>query len=238
MKITGLSKLTLLDYPEHIACTVFTPGCNMRCPYCHNAGLVFSTSLPEIPEEEFFRFLESRRDKLEGVCITGGEPTLQPDLMDFMAKIKEMGFGVKLDTNGYNPDILKEILDRKIPDMVAMDIKNTQEKYALTTGIPADRFDIERIKRSVDLLKNSGITYEFRTTVIREFHDIDDIEGIGKWIGEVPRFFLQTFKASDDMVYMHEGEGTGFNPYTEIEMRKMLSALKKYISSAKLRGEM
>ena len=158
MQLHGLNKLTLLDFPGHLACTVFTGTCNFRCPYCHNAPLVLApNSCPSISEEEFFNFLSSRKGKLDGVCITGGEPTLQADLPEFIAKIRNLGFLVKLDTNGYRPEVLKELLDARLLDMVAMDIKNSRDFYAVTVGQNEAFFELERIEKSISLLLLSGI---------------------------------------------------------------------------------
>ncbi|MBO7336743.1 MAG: anaerobic ribonucleoside-triphosphate reductase activating protein, partial [Lachnospiraceae bacterium] len=195
MIIRGISKLTLLDFPGHIACTVFTGGCNFRCPYCHNAGLVLDApDYPEIPEDEFFDFLESRKNKLEGVCITGGEPTLNSGLPEFIKKIKQAGFNVKLDTNGYLPDVLEDLIKSGDLDMIAMDIKNSPEKYALTAGLDETHFDLEKIKRSVEMIKNSGIAYEFRTTVARPFHELSDMTRIGEWLAGPSPYFIQNYK--------------------------------------------
>ena len=172
MYISGLQKLTLLDFPGRLAATVFFGGCNVRCPFCHNASLVLSPDRCEkISEDELLSFLESRKGKLSGVCITGGEPTLYKELKGFIKKIKDMGFAVKLDTNGTSPDLLSELISEGLVDYVAMDIKNSQKKYALTVG---KEVDIEKIKRSVDILLSGKIDYEFRTTVVRELHEKED----------------------------------------------------------------
>jgi len=161
MYIKGLQKLTLLDYPEKMACTVFTAGCNFKCPFCHNASLVFNRDDDRISEDEFFGFLNKRIGVVDGVCVTGGEPTLQKDIVGFISKIKELGFLVKLDTNGYRPDVLKYLVDNKMIDYVAMDIKNCKEKYAVTAGI--DNLDISLIEESVDYLLADAVDYEFST---------------------------------------------------------------------------
>ncbi len=238
MVIHGLSKLTLLDYPEHLACTVFTGACNFRCPYCHNASLVLEPhKCPIIPEEEFFDFLKSRKGKLEGVCITGGEPTLQQDLPEFIDKIRQAGFLVKLDSNGYRPDVLKALIDRKAVDMIAMDIKNSKEKYAVTVGLPEDSFDIDNIDRSIDLIRSSGLRYEFRTTVVRELHDRSDMEKIGEWIAGDSPYFLQTYKESDDTLFKFDKTNGPFTSYTAIEMQQLLGTVRKHVPNARIRGE-
>ena len=178
MLILGLNKTTLLDYPGRVAATVFTGGCNFRCPFCHNGGLVLEPSAGDVfSEEEILAFLMKRKKILKGVCITGGEPTMQADLPEFIRKLKEIGYQVKLDTNGYAPQVLERLLDEKLLDYVAMDIKNCREKYVMTVGMSGkeDSFQINRIEQSVELLKHSGIDYEFRTTVVKELHDKQDI---------------------------------------------------------------
>jgi pyruvate formate lyase activating enzyme len=200
MQLGGYQKLTLIDYPGKIATTVFTVGCSFRCPFCHNPELVFSKSsalgypraeLLEDLEEEFFDFLKKRKGKLEGVCITGGEPTIQLDIVEFIEKIRKLGFLVKLDSNGSRPDVLKKILDAKLVDYVAMDIKNTPAKYIRTAG---SKVDIERIKLSVELLRNSRVRYEFRTTVVPGLHSEADFETIGKWLKDSPVYYLQRYR--------------------------------------------
>lgn len=246
MQLHGLSKLTLLDYPGHLACTAFTGSCNFRCPYCHNAPLVLApNSCPVIPEETFFDFLTSRRGKLDGVCITGGEPTLQTNLQEFIEKIKERGFLVKLDTNGYQPELLKKLLDANLLDMVAMDIKNCKELYAATAGIPETSFDLTRIVQSISYLLQSGITHEFRTTVVKELHGPEQMRAIGVWLADITAkttntnvlsspYYLQNFQDSGDLV---GGETTNFHPIEENVLENYISLLQPYIPNAKLRGK-
>ncbi|HBO17015.1 MAG: Ribonucleoside-triphosphate reductase, anaerobic-like protein [Candidatus Moranbacteria bacterium GW2011_GWE2_35_2-] len=194
MVLGGFEKFTMVDYPGKLATTVFTVGCSFRCPFCHNPEFVeHGTWNMEhgIIEKSFFEFLENRKGKLEAVCITGGEPTIQPDLISFIEKIKKMGFLVKLDSNGTRPDVLKKIIDRKIVDYIAMDIKNIPEKYSETAGV---KVDIERIKLSVKLIINSRIDYEFRTTVVPGFHNEKDFEKISEWIDGARAYFLQEFR--------------------------------------------
>lgn len=245
MQLHGLSKLTLLDFPGHLACTAFTGTCNFRCPYCHNAPLVLTPhSCPVITEEEFFEFLSSRKGKLDGVCITGGEPTLQDDLPEFIAKIKSLGLLVKLDTNGYQPEVLKNLLDAQLLDMVAMDIKNSRDFYAATTGIHEAYFQLERIEKSFSLLLQSGIHHEFRTTLTRELHSPEQIQGIGLWLsglaskifntGTLPSpYYLQNFKDSGNLVC---GKETSFHPVDDATLQEYISILQPYIPNAKLRG--
>lgn len=204
MIISGLQKLTLLDYPEKTACTVFTYGCNFRCPFCHNAPLVTERLTDTISEDEFFSFLKKREGILDGVCITGGEPTNQKDIIPFIKRIKEMGFKVKLDTNGYNPDVLREILSSGICDYVAMDLKNSLEKYSLTAGV---EIDCEKIRRSIRLIKDLAPECEFRTTVVDEFHTEEDIFKIAELAGKDFRLFLQQFRDSGNIIC------SGLNPW-------------------------
>lgn len=194
MKIGGYQKLTLIDYPGVIAATIFTVGCSFRCPFCHNPELVLRSHFVsglEKNEKEFFEFLEKRKGKIEGVCITGGEPTIQPDIIGFIEKIKKLGFLVKLDTNGTRPDVIKKLLDLKLLDFVAMDIKNQLKNYDKTTGSKVDK---RRIKMSVDLIMNSKIPYEFRTTVVPGIHTEEDFLEIAKWIKGAKAYYLQEYR--------------------------------------------
>ncbi len=193
MLLGGLQKLTLIDYPGHIAATVFTVGCNFRCPFCHNPELVLSMGykVSSIFEDELFKFLEDRKGKLEGVCITGGEPTIQPDIIDFIQKIKHLGYKVKLDTNGTRPDVLRNLFRKNLLDFVAMDIKSSLEEYDKTTN---SQVDIERIKLSVKLIRNSAVDYEFRTTVVPGLHKEEDFAKIGKWLAGSKKYVLQAFE--------------------------------------------
>ncbi|MBQ3708909.1 MAG: anaerobic ribonucleoside-triphosphate reductase activating protein [Clostridia bacterium] len=228
MKIHGLQKVTLLDYPEHVACTVFTAGCNLRCPFCHNAILVTDIlDTDAIPEEEFFSFLKKRRGMLDGVAVTGGEPLLQPDLRDFIEKIRDLGLAVKLDTNGCFPDRLRSLVDAHLVDYVAMDVKNVPEKYAETVGIPG--FDPAPVKESVALLLEGRVAYEFRTTVVSPFHTVGDIEGIARWIRGTKRYYLQNFVDSGHLV----GHASAVPRETLFEMRDRAAAI---IPTVALRG--
>lgn len=195
MVIGGYQKLTLIDYPGRIATTVFTVGCSFRCPFCHNPELVLShnsqSGTHSKIEKEFFEFLEKRKGKLEGVCITGGEPTIQPDIIDFIKKIKKIGYLVKLDSNGSRPDVLRSIISGKLVDFIAMDIKHSTENYKKTSGGKAD---IERIKLSVDLIMKSNISYEFRTTVVPGIHKEEDFEEISEWIKGAKSYYLQIYR--------------------------------------------
>ena len=229
MKIHGFQKLTLLDFPEKTAATVFTGGCNFRCPFCHNGDLVLApASVEEIPMEEIFATLSKRRGFLDGVCITGGEPLLNADISTFMKKIKDMGLLVKLDTNGTFPERLQELLSSGLLDYVAVDIKNSKESYAKTIGL--EKFDVSCIEKSVELLRSSDVTHEFRTTLVRELHTVEDMRKIGEWLRGTERYFLQAFKLSDNVL---DKTLTGFE---KNELEEMLLAVKEYIPNAKLRG--
>ena len=205
MLLGGLQKLTLIDYPDKVACTVFTVGCNFRCHFCYNLELVDPAFLQEknlLTEEYFFNFLSERKGILDGVCVTGGEPTVQPDLIEFIRKIKEMGFLVKLDTNGTSPNILKELLDKNLVDYVAMDIKNNLKSrngsdYEKVIGI---KVNIDDIKKSVEIIKNSGVDYEFRTTVVPGLHKEEDILAIAEEIKGAKRYYLQQFRQDEKII--------------------------------------
>ena len=230
MRLGGVQKLTLLDFPEHVACTVFTLGCNLRCPFCHNASLVVpERALPdEMPEDAFFAFLESRKKVLDGVCITGGEPLLQPDIVDFIRKIRDLGFAVKLDTNGTLPHVLKTILDEHLVDYVAMDIKNSPARYAETVGVPG--FDVRKIEESLALLRASDIPFELRTTVVAELHDDTSIQDIGVWTRGDHKYFLQSFADSGDILE------AGFSAHTPAKMREFQGFLTPNVPKTTLRG--
>lgn len=229
MNIQGLQKLTLLDYPGKVACTAFLAGCNFRCPFCHNASLV-THICPEntIPEEEVLAFLKKRRGILDGVCITGGEPLLALDLELFMEKVKAFGYLIKLDTNGSNVNRLKYLVNKNLVDYVAMDIKNVPEKYGMTIGI--EGYNPENILKSAEYLMSGAVPYEFRTTVVREFHKRDDFEGIGRWLEGARRYYLQSFTDSGDVIQ------PGLRAYTKDILEQALAIVKKYIPSAELRG--
>ena len=231
MRLGGLQKLTLLDYPGLVACTVFTVGCNMRCPFCQNASLVNRIEEENLlSEEEFFSFLKKRQGILDGVCITGGEPTLHPDLPEFIAKIKSMGYKVKLDTNGSFPDKVKALLDSGNVDFVAMDLKNTLDRYAETVGVPG--FDTSKILESIRIIRESGVEYEFRTTVVSPLHRPEDFGELAKLVEGSPRYFLQNFVDSGDLV-----AGEGMKALTEEELSEALAKAKEIIPQAKIRGE-
>ncbi len=236
MLICGIQKLTLLDYPEKIAATIFTGGCNYRCPFCHNASLVLRPAQCQpIPEEEIFDFLKKRVGKLDGVCITGGEPLLQPDLESFIRRVRDMGFLIKLDTNGAFPQRLKALLDQGLLDYVAVDIKNSPEKYPLTVGL-AD-FDPSPVFESAALLMTGKTPYEFRTTLVRGLHTSEDIAALGKAIKGAKNCFLQSFIDSGDLVgFPEEGALLPMGSFTEDEIKGFRDILSQYVENAAIRG--
>ena len=229
MYLAGLQKLTLLDFPGKVACTVFTAGCNFRCGYCHNASLVLRPGQAgHMSLEEFVAFLSKRRGILDGVCVTGGEPLLHEDLPALLSGIRELGFAVKLDTNGSDPKRLEWILTQHLVDYVAMDIKNCPDRYGETVGLKD--FDVAPIRESVSLLMNGETPYEFRTTIVEKFHDLPEIREMGAWIRGANSWFLQSFVDSGDLI---DGKTTG---HSEEKMRQLLSAAQEFIPSAALRG--
>ena len=232
MIIHGFQKMTLLDFPGRVACTLFTAACNLRCPFCHNAGLVTSIDSAErIDEEEIFAYLQKRQGILDGVCITGGEPTLQHDLADFIRRVRALGYAVKLDTNGTNPTLLKSLIDEGLVDTVAMDIKNAPAKYPLTVGLTD--YDISSIQKSIDILLKGRVDYEFRTTVVSEYHTPADIAAIARWIHGAPRYFLQPFVDSGNLIGSSDGL---LHTPDAATLDKMLSAARAIIPAAVLRG--
>lgn len=228
MLIHGLQKMTLLDYPGYVACTVFLNGCDFRCPYCHNFELVDGTAQPLMDDEEFFAFLGKRKGLLDGVCISGGEPLLHKDIEVFIRKIKEMGYKVKLDTNGYHLDMLKKLVDEGLLDYIAMDIKNSLAKYAITAGFP--NIDTSIIKKSISIIMNCGVDYEFRTTVVGGLHEIEDFEQMGSMIQNAKAYYLQQFTMRDTV----PDRGL-YSPSSE-EMEAFLKVARKHVDSALLRG--
>ena len=234
MTIKGLQKLTLLDYPGRIACTVFLGGCNFRCPFCHNGGLALGGDSDGIMSvEELLAFLDSRRGRLQAVCISGGEPTLHPDLPALIGEIRSRGFEVKLDTNGTNPEMLSLLIADGLVDYVAMDIKNSPDKYALTTGLISNsEFQISNfnaVRESAALLMQGRVDFEFRTTLVKELHSADDLEAIGKWLSGGEKYFLQTYRDEGDLLV------GGFTAFSPEETEQLLAVLKSYIPSAEIR---
>ena len=230
MNICGLQKMTLLDYPEKIAATVFTGGCNFRCPFCHNASFVLNTgNTQNISEEEFLDFLIKRKGLLDGVCVSGGEPLLQKEISKFISKIKSLGFLVKLDTNGSFPFKLKELVSNGLVDYVAMDIKNSPACYARTAGISEDV--LSSIKECVAFLLSGHVEYEFRTTVVKGFHTLEDIVAIGKWIQGAKQYYLQNCVASIDLIQ------PGLKGVEKVELAAFAEAVRIYVPPVQIRNE-
>ena len=229
MHIHGLQKLAMVDYPGKLAATVFTGGCNLRCPFCHNALLVTRLAeTPEIPEQEVLDFLASRRGLLDGVVLTGGEPLLQPDAADFLRKVRELGFAVKLDTNGCDPARLTEILNQGLVDYVAMDVKNAPARYAETVGIPG--FNPAPVEESIRLLRKSTVDYEFRTTLVRELHRPEDLDAIAAWLAGAPRYYLQNFVDSGNLI------GRGYHGFTAEQLQGLAERVRPFFGAVELRG--
>jgi len=229
MQIHGLNKTTLLDYPEHLAATIFTGGCNFRCPFCHNKSLVLSPNLqPTLSDDSVMDFLKKRQGILAGVCITGGEPTLQQDLFSFLEKIKQLGYLIKLDTNGYRPEVLKNLVANNLIDYVALDIKSSLTEYHKIACV--NPFQISLIKESVSFLMSGNIDYEFRTTIVKELHSIDTISDISDWISGCKAYFLQNFEESDEVITQ------GFHSHNRETLESFISLLQEKIPSATLRG--
>lgn len=229
MNFCGMNKTTLLDYPGHVAATLFTGGCNMRCPFCQNSGLVLEPgSQPVIPEREALDFLEKRKGILEGVCITGGEPTLQAQLGDFVRRVRELGYLVKLDTNGYRPEVLRQMLEEGVLDYVAMDIKASRERYGTACGLPD--VELSLIEESVNLLKNSQIPYEFRTTVVKGLHTPEEFTAIGQWLQGGRAYYLQSYRDSEQVMQ------PGFASYERRELEEMRERAARYVPQTLLRG--
>ncbi len=219
----------MVDYDNYISCTVFTGGCNFRCPFCHNGALVVGNlTAQRIEENDVFDYLTKRKGLVDAVCVTGGEPTLQPDLAQFLRKVRAMGYRTKLDTNGLKPNTLKALLDEGLLDYVAMDIKNSKEKYALTVGLKD--VDVDKISQSVEILKSSGIEYEFRTTLIDEFHSFEDMQQIADWISGAKRYFIQKYKDNDGCL------SHGYNEAPKDIAESYLALFKDKVQTTGLRG--
>ena len=231
MILKGLQKTTLLDYPTKVACTVFTPGCNFRCPFCHNASLVINTAPSEtLSIDAFFEYLKKRQGILDGVCITGGEPLIQKGIEEFISNIKSLGYCVKVDTNGSQPKTLSSLINNDLVDYVAMDIKASKKKYSAVCGLDNDEL-LANVCKSIDILMQKKVDFEFRTTVVRELHTLDDFHEIGSWIKGSDKYFLQQFKDSEDLLVNGK-----FTAYNENEMQAILKVVQEYIPSAQLRG--
>lgn len=228
MRIGGFQKMTVLDYPGKVACTIFLAGCNFRCPFCHNALLVTKQNDDEISAEDIITYLSKRKGLLDGVCITGGEPLLNDDIELLLAPIKQMGYSIKIDTNGSRPDVLKRLADKGLVDYVAMDIKSCEEDYTVAAGVK--RIDFTKISESIQYIMTCGIDYEFRTTVVKELHTIDSIASAAKMIQGAKRYYLQGFKDSGELI------NDGFSAHSRETMEKMLKEIRKYVPDAEIRG--
>ena len=231
MLFAGLQKLTLLDYPQHTACTLFTQGCNLRCPFCHNSLLLDACRAPENPilADDVLAFLYKRRGTLDGVCITGGEPLMHDELREFILHVRKLGFLVKLDTNGCYPDRLRHLIDEGLLDMVAMDIKNSPARYAMTVGVPG--FDITPVRESAALLMEGKVPYEFRTTVCDELHRDEDMEEIALWLKGDSKYFLQSYLESDAVLHK------GLHTPSRAKLEHFLSILRPHLPAAAIRGD-
>ena len=216
MLISGFDKVTLLNYPGLVACTIFTKGCNLKCPFCHNSSLISGNDDTYIDEDEIFKYLNKRKNIIEGVCISGGEPLLQKDIKEFIRKIKSLGLKVKLDTNGTNPDLILSLINDNLLDYIAMDIKNIKSKYELTSGA---KVKIENILKSINIIENSGIDYEFRTTIIKEFHTLSDIDYISKKSDKKSKYYIQNFVKSDAVL------DKNLHSFTSDELKEMKQIL-------------
>ena len=224
--------MTLLDYPGHIAATIFTPGCDLRCPFCHNSELVLDNSGLEYYPEEVLEFLKTRTGKLDGIAITGGEPLMQADIGEFIEKVRALGMKVKLDTNGTYPERLGDLLERGLVDYVAMDVKNSPEKWAKTVGLSGEGANVlfGKTLRSMSIIKLSGVDYEFRTTIVKGLHELSDMDGLGQLVQGAKRYFLQNFTDSGAIL---EGSWGAWDKET---LLSMLEAVRKYVPNAQLRG--
>lgn len=227
MQIAGFQKFTMVDYPGEIAATVFTRGCSFRCPFCHNPELVIPDKFSDLlDEDETLAFLEKRKNQLHAVCITGGEPTLQPDLLEFIKKLKVMGYKIKLDSNGWDPKTLQKLIQSGTLDYIAMDIKGPMEKYEEITKLNVG----QNVTKSIKLIMDSGIDYEFRTTVVHPLHEVPDFAAIGKMIKGAKRYFIQNFVKSK-----HNDETIKYSRFTDEELRQSMDIIKKYVGEVGLR---
>lgn len=226
MIIRAVQKLSMVDYPGLLCATVFTPGCNLRCPFCHNGTLVLDDE-PNVDEQVVFDFLSTRKNKLDAVCLSGGEPLLQKGVAEFLLKVKGMGFKTKLDTNGTKPQYLRELLESGAVDYVAMDIKNSPARYAETVGVKA--FSLKPVYESIDIIRSSGVEYEFRTTVTKTFHDEENLLEASHMIEGASQWYLQTYRESENVI------DKSVEGYSEEEMKSLCEALRKSVPFVKLR---
>lgn len=242
MTIHGLNKLTMLDFPGRLACTVFTGGCNFRCPFCQNASLVLAPETqPVISEEEILSFLKSRKGRLEGICITGGEPTLFPGLFDFVKKVKEMDYLVKIDTNGTNPELLGTMMDEGMIDYIAMDIKSSKEHYLKSAGIKEGTEEVEKVmenvEKSVRLIMERMKEYEFRTTVVKGLHERGDFEAIARWLSGCRAYYLQQYRDGEDIIgKLYGNSHIVYGSFEKSELEEFVKILGQKIEHVEIRG--
>ncbi len=228
MDIHGLQKLTLLDFPGHVACTVFLAGCDFRCPFCHNGGLVLGGMEPVMDDAGLLDFLRKRQGLLDGVAVTGGEPLLRSGLPSLLRAVKDLGYAVKLDTNGSHPAALRSLVEEGLADYVAMDIKNSPERYGETVGLPD--FDLTPIQESVDYLLSGAVDYEFRTTAVAEFHDDASFAGIARWIAGAKRYYIQCFTDRDSVIQ------SGLHAPEKAQLERWADIVRPFVPSVELRG--
>ncbi len=229
MKIGGIQKTSLIDYPDRVCAVFFASGCNFRCPYCYNPEIVFNKT--KLIQEKYIKsFLKKRKNYLDAILLSGGEITIQPDFVDFVKKIKSYGYLIGIETNGSNPDAIKELIDNKLIDFIAMDIKSDLETYEKAAGVKPDK---EKIKKSVELIKNSNINYEFRTTIVPELFDEETAIKIGKWLKKSKRYVLQQFRNEKEMI---DKSFKGKKPYSVDKLKKFKKILEPYIEDVKITG--
>ena len=230
MRICGIQKTSLVDWPGHIATVIFTGGCNFSCPYCHNSGLIPMNAEPIMTTGDTLKMLRTRYHLIDSVVISGGEPTLQPDLIGFCKEVKKIGLKIKLDTNGSNPDILKKLVEDKLVDYVAMDVKDAKGWYGTYIGYELSHM-VHDVDISISYLKQAGIPYEFRTTAVEGLHTLDDFEQIGKWIKDAERYYIQNFRAADTVPAL-----SYLKPFSEAELKEFASIVRPYVKEVQLRG--
>jgi len=230
INIKGIQKTSMIDYPGNIVSTVFLSGCNFRCPFCHNPELVLDEIKEDVDVNEFLSFLESKKGWLDGICITGGEPTLDPGLKDFMSKVKHLGMKIKLDTNGTAPDILKDLINEGLVDKIAMDIKASLENYESVTKT---KVDIIKIRQSIEILKSGKVDYEFRTTIVPGHFDEAEAHAIGKLLKGAKKYCLQQFRNSDKVL---DKEYQDKEPYRTEKLKKFGTILESYVEKVEIRG--
>ena len=228
MKISGFTKLTLLDYPQKLACILFTQGCNYNCPFCQNSGLISCHKDQLIDLDEIFAYLKKRQNILQGVVISGGEPTIQPDLIDFVKKVKELGYLVKLDTNGSNPSVIKYLIDNKLVDYIAMDIKNIFDEYIGIVNLR--KVNVDKIKESINIIKSSSVEHEFRTTIMQNYHDVDKLTKICKFLGKDEKYYLQNFEDSEMVI------DKSLRAFSNDILVEMQNILRKNFPNVSVRG--